>query len=163
MINNSTHVNWDGHAIKLTWFPTDQYPSIEKVTSVHGICFYENKILLVHIKDRGFNHPGGHVDQGETPEQALFREIYEEGYVNGESQYLGFIEVNQEHNPQYDPEGKYPRIGYQLFYKVNVTECFPFARENESITRIWVEPSEVPFVINDHKLVNIILKEALDR
>lgn len=160
-MNKTIYVNWNGHHIKLTWIPTDKKPEIEKVTSVHGFCFDGERVLLVHVAGRGFNIPGGHIEKGEMPEQAFHREALEEGYVKGDITYLGMIEVSSEDNPLYDPNGKYPLIGYQLFYRMNIKECLPFSRENETLTRIWVEPSEVRFVINDHELSLSILEEAL--
>ena len=58
--------------------------------------------------------------------------------------------------------GKYPLIAYQAFYRMDVTECYPFLREHESLARIWVEPLEVPYVIEDHELSTVILNEALN-
>lgn len=49
-MTKTIYVNWNEHFIKLTWYPTTQLPPHEKVTSVHGYCFHEDKILLVHIK-----------------------------------------------------------------------------------------------------------------
>lgn len=132
-----------------------------KVTSVHAVCFKDGNILLALIKNRGFNYPGGHIDTGEKLEEALSREVYEEGYVKGTIQYIGAIEVSHKENPLFDPNGKYPLIAYQAFYRMDVTECLPFLHENESIARIWVEPAEVPFVINDHELSKFILQDAL--
>ncbi|TCZ79486.1 NUDIX domain-containing protein [Paenibacillus albiflavus] len=161
-MNQSIYVNWGGGNVKLTWLPTDQLPSVDKVTSVHGICFDKDRILLVHVKDRGFSIPGGHVEDNELLEQALHREVHEEGYVKGRiSGLLGMIKVNHQENPNFDPNGKYPMIGYQVFYRMEITECLPYARENEATARVWVEASEFPYVINDHALMNLILKEAL--
>lgn len=42
-----------------------------------------------------------------------------------------------------------------------IQECLPFLREHETITRIWVEPEEVPYIIHDHELAHVILQEAL--
>lgn len=162
-MNRTIYADWGGHKVKLTWIPSNHLPDLNKVTSVHGFCFYQNKVLLVHVKGRGFNIPGGHVEPGESPEQAFHREAYEEGYVKGEVKYLGTIEVSHEDNPLFDPHGKYPLIGYQLFYRMDITECLPFTRENESTSRIWVEPEEIPYVINDHELSLLILDEALKK
>lgn len=154
-------VNWNGNIVKLTWHSRMKITKSIKVTSVHAVCFKEGNILLTLIKERGFNYPGGHMDTGEMIEVALHREVYEEGYVKGTIQYIGAIEVSHKENPIYDPNGKYPLIAYQVFYRMDVTECLPFLREYESIARIWVEPAEVPFVINDHELSKLILHDAL--
>ncbi|WP_339216588.1 NUDIX domain-containing protein [Solibacillus sp. FSL W8-0372] len=157
----TVYVNWGGNKVKLTWIPGMEINQSIKVTSVHSICIKDDNILLVDIKHRGFNFPGGHLEAGEKIEEAILRETYEEGYVNGKIQYIGSIEVSHEENPSFNPNGKYPMIGYQAFYRMDVNECFPFFREHESNTRIWVKPTEVPFVINDHELTKLILEDAI--
>jgi 8-oxo-dGTP diphosphatase len=160
-MTNTICVDWDGNYVKLTWLPMKNIIDITKVTSVHGYCFYKGKVLLVDIKGRGWNVPGGHVEPGETPEEAFHREAYEEGYVKGSIHYIGAIEVSHEENPLFDPNGKYPLKGYQMFYRMNVEEFSDFLGENESLSRIWLEAEKVPQVIHDHELAKIILKEAL--
>ena len=44
---------------------------------------------------------------------------------------------------------------------MDIKECHPFLRENETISRIWVEPEEVPFVIDDHEIAITVLEEIL--
>lgn len=161
MLRTTIYVDWNGHHMKLTWIPYEEAPDITKVTSVHGCCFHEDKVLLVNVAGRGFNMPGGHVENGETPEEAFHREAWEEGSVEGMIQYIGMIEVSAEEDSLYDPNGKYPLIGYQLFYRMDITKCHPFSRENETTTRIWAEPTEVPFVIQEHELALLVLQEAL--
>lgn len=162
-MNQTIRVEWNGQPIKLTWIPAKEMPDLSKVTSVHGICLYQGNVLAVHVQGRGFNIPGGHVELGESPEQAFHREVLEEGCVRGESAYLGMMEINHEENEHFDPNGKYPLIGYQLFYRMNITECLPFSRENECVARIWVEPSEFAYVVNEHELIGLVLKEALHK
>ncbi|MGV3465842.1 MAG: NUDIX hydrolase [Heyndrickxia sp.] len=157
---DQTYVNWDGNPVLLTWNPSEM-PKMELVTSVHGYCFLDEKIMLVKIDHRGFNMPGGHIEANETPEQTFHREAFEEGYVKGEIKYLGAIEVNHQNNPHFDPNGKYPLIGYQLFFRMDIIECLPFLREHESIARIWVEPDQVPFIIEDHPLSLKVLEAAM--
>lgn len=154
-------VNWNGHRVKLTWIPNFQFDELSVVTSVHAICIQDDKVLLSKIKGRGFNYPGGHVESGESAEEAMHREVYEEAYVKGEITYLGAIKVDHEENTSFIPGGKYPMIGYQFFYRMDVKACYPFLRENEGTARIWVEPTEVPFIIEDHELATIILDDAL--
>lgn len=104
--------------------------------------------------------PGGHIEANETPEDAIHREVYEEGFVKGKVNYIGAIEVNHKVNPLFNPNGKYPLVGYQLFYRMDIEDSEPFKRKYETITRIWVEPEEVPYVIEDHDLVPFIVEEA---
>ncbi|MFB7157377.1 NUDIX domain-containing protein [Lysinibacillus sp. NPDC056232] len=117
--------------------------------------------MLVHIDGRGFNFPGGYIEKGETPEEAFHREAFEEGYVKGHIHYIGAIEVSHEANPLFNADGQYPLIGYQMFYSMEVQDCLPFLREHETISRIWVEQEEVPYMINDHEISQLILQEAL--
>lgn len=154
-------VDWGGNNVKLTWMPQMKLTESLKVTSVHAVCIKDGKVLLAHIKDRGFNYPGGHVENGEKIEEAILRETYEEGYVKGTIKYIGSIKVSHKENLSFDSRGKYPLIAYQAFFRMDVIECLPFLREHESSARIWVEPSEVPFVINDHELSKLILDHAL--
>lgn len=153
-------VVWGQHPVRLKWQPSKLIGKKDIITSVHGCCFHEGKILLVKVKKRGFNLPGGHIESNETPEEAFHREVFEEGYVKGVATYIGAIEVNHEENPFFEPNGKYPMVGYQLFFRMDIEECEPFLREHETATRIWVEPEEVPYVIEDHDIILSILKEA---
>ncbi|NHM32008.1 NUDIX domain-containing protein [Neobacillus terrae] len=160
-MKNQIYVAWNGHHIKLTWCTGLIISDTSMVTSVHGYCFSERKVLLVNVKGRGFSVPGGHVEEGETLEEAFHREAFEEGYVRGQIQYIGALEVSHEENPLFDPKGKYPLIGYQAFYRMDIEEVVLFLHENETSCRIWVEPELVPFVLEDNELHRFILEEAL--
>ncbi|WP_374966875.1 NUDIX hydrolase [Lysinibacillus sp. RS5] len=161
-MNNQIYANWSGHHVKLTWLPHKKIDDYSKVTSVHGVCFYNGNVLLVHVDGRGFNFPGGHIEKRETPEDTMHREAFEEGYVKGHINYIGAIEVSHEENPLFNAAGKYPLIGYQMFYRIDIQKCLPFLREHETISRIWVEPEEVAYVINDHEISQLIIQEAVN-
>lgn len=83
-MNHQIYVDWGRHKVSLTWQPFKNMTQSEIVTSVHSYCFYQGKVLLVKVKERGFNIPGGHIEVGESPEEAIHREVYEEGYVMGQ-------------------------------------------------------------------------------
>jgi hypothetical protein len=55
----TTYVTWGQSLVKLTWTATQPTPQPELKTSVHGLCFHENQLLLVDIKNRGWHFPGG--------------------------------------------------------------------------------------------------------
>ncbi len=57
-------------------FQENAFPT--KSVHVLVICRYQNKWLLTIHKERGWEFPGGKMEQGETPEQAARREVYEE-------------------------------------------------------------------------------------
>lgn len=133
-----------------------------QVTSVHAVCIQDEKVILSHVLGRGFCLPGGHVEVGETNEQALHRELYEEAYIRGALSYIGCIEVSHEENPNFDPSGKYPLIGYQAMYRVEQIECLPFLREFEATARIWVEPTEATYVSDEHALFSEVISTAFN-
>lgn len=160
-MRNQTYVIWDGQTVSLTWQPYKPLKENDILTSVHGYCFLDEKLVLVQVKGRGFNVPGGHVEKGEEPEQALRREIYEEAYIEGDFTYIGAIKVDHSENRGFMENGKYPKVGYQLFYRMDITKCFPFLRQFETTARIWVESEEVPYVMDDHELALLVLKEAV--
>lgn len=162
-MNPSIYENWNGHKVKLTWMPGEEEPDPSLVTSVHGICLHQGLVLAVHVQGRGFNLPGGHVEPGEAPEEAFHREAWEEGSVKGTAVYLGKMEVSHEEDEHFDPGGKYPMIGYQPFYRMEITEVLPFNREHECLSRIWVEPEEFGHVVDEHRLIGQVLDEALQR
>lgn len=45
-MKNQTYVNWDGHVVSLTWQPYMKLETADIVTSVHGYCFFEEKLCL---------------------------------------------------------------------------------------------------------------------
>ena len=61
---------------------------------VSGIVINDNKLLLVDMDNAGFLClPGGHVELGETSEQAICREMEEElGFKLEIEKYLGVVE-----------------------------------------------------------------------
>ncbi len=75
----------------------------------HNSVINGGNILMVRHPDRGWEFPGGHVEEGETPEDALMRELQEE--VGGQGTliswntdyypdgWVGFVSVDSEHAP----------------------------------------------------------------
>ena len=95
---------------------------IGKIISCRAVIIREDKILLMHRRKNGHEYwvfPGGHVESGESPEQAMIREVWEETnlkvtklsqpfeYVNStfsENECYFMCEV-AEGKPKLDPSG----------------------------------------------------------
>lgn len=78
------------------------------------ICRYNEKWLLTKHKTRGYEFPGGNVEDGETAEEGAIREVLEEtgGHVQ-ELHYIG----------QYFVDGKADKIVKNVYFaKVNQLE-----------------------------------------
>ncbi|WP_419961766.1 NUDIX hydrolase [Psychrobacillus sp. BM2] len=153
------YVSWGNSKIKLTWKRDSQLPPRNLITSVHGFCLKEGKLLLVNLNHRGWDFPGGHIEHEETPEDCLKREAYEEGYVTGSIFLLGHIIVDHNENPKWDASSKYPKVGYQVFYLMNIDRLHDFQAQFESAERILINPGEVIEYYHDW---NELYQEILD-
>lgn len=113
------------------------------------------------IKNRGWHFPGGHIEKKESPEECFKREVMEEGCVEGDCSYLGFVEVNHSENPNWDSDSPYPLIGYQVLYRMDITRIHPFKAIFESAQRMFIDPSQAAIHCKDwHVVYDDILMRA---
>ena len=72
------------------------FPKKELLSAVFLIALDESKILAIQ-NERGWEIPGGHIEQGETCEQALIREVQEEaGATFSDPKLLAIIESDNQ-------------------------------------------------------------------
>lgn len=132
--------------VYLKFIPAKEYQLMENVTatSVHCFPLSENQEdILFTINPRGIDIIGGHVEPGETAEEALIREAMEEASIDVRSfRLIGAIEVDNRDNPQAILKG-YPEKGYQLFYAVDNYSLLPFQATHECTDRKFVPISDI--------------------
>lgn len=154
----TTYVNWDEAKVKLTWRPDLKLPPRNLISSVHGFCFLDDQLLLVNLNHRGWDFPGGHMEIGETAENCFKREAMEEGYVAGVCELLGHIIVDHSENSLWSEECKYPKVGYQVFYRMDINQVYDFEAKFESAERIFINTDEIRDYYHDwHELYKEIL------
>ncbi len=130
--------------VTLTFLTPKEWESLgsPEATSVHGFPLSDNKVLFT-VNPRGIDIIGGHVEAGETGEQAFIRESLEEAsIVPTKYEIVGVIQVDNKNNPKALEKG-YPLLGYQLFYKVTEFINLPFKATNECTDRKWVNKENV--------------------
>jgi 8-oxo-dGTP diphosphatase len=149
MTKLKTH--WGKHAVTLEWMKSQTLPDMP-ISSAHGFCFYENGIFLVNIDTRG------HIEEEETPEQCFAREAMEEASIFGTSKLIGYTLVDNRED-LYRVPGKYPDIGVQAFFRMDVEKVLTFDNKFESSDRMLFYPEELP---DYHAGWNIILEEILE-
>lgn len=153
---------WGKHEVALTWVPAKEAPLGVTVTSTHGLCFDDGFVVMVNLESRGWDFPGGHMEDGETPEECFAREAMEEACISGTASMLGYILVDNREDPAFDP-GKYPEIGCQIYYRMEVESVHPFNQDFESSERSFCFPDSVPAMHgNWNEIYDSILWEAVE-
>lgn len=94
---HSTLVSRTGQTIPITYRDIDSPDELngEKIKGVHAYCFYDDKLVVVYAEmKKTWGPPGGAVEPGETIEEAVVREVFEETNMRVLKQKIfGYLEA----------------------------------------------------------------------
>ena len=112
--------------------------------SARAIIERGGKVLVMHSRKYDYyKFPGGGIEQGETPEQALVREVREEsGYLVRPETIEEYGSVLRRNRDNKDPEAIFEQQNYYYFCEIG-DERVPIVQEDyeidEGFEPVWVE------------------------
>ncbi len=135
----------------LTWLPepneslialTSQLPPLELISTALVVAFDGDRLLMTELVSRGWDIPGGHIEQGEHPEATVHREVLEEtGATLGELHLLGYQRLRLLGPAPSAYAYPYPDC-YQVFYRGQVISLPDFLPTQEARSRALFPPAE---------------------
>lgn len=125
------------------WFvagPAAPRDCSEAFQAVLVFAFYGDWIVLANIAGRGATTPSGHIEQGESPEQAAIRETYEETggrIASGSLRRIGYH--------AYSPltGERQGRVLYCPAYVAEIEQFDPLPAGSESLECLLVRPEDL--------------------
>lgn len=156
----TTRTMWGSHPVKITFVPATVAPEGYTVSSTCGFCFLDGEVVMVNLDSRGWDLPGGHMEAGETPEECFAREAMEEACISGTSEMIGYLLVDNREDPSFDEAtSKYPAVGCQIYFRMDVEQVHDFVQDFESSERALFPVESVP---GQHGNWNVVSQAILD-
>jgi 8-oxo-dGTP diphosphatase len=133
----------------LEWLPvpntvhlvlSDSLPMLNLITSAFALAFVDDRLLMTDVVGRGWDIPGGHIEEGEQPEDAARREVSEEtGAKLGPMQPIAYQHIRLLAPPPAEYCYPYPD-SYQVFYVARIMSLGSFDATGECRRRDLFSP-----------------------
>lgn len=156
-------MHWGAQPVRLTAFRCSQLPTDAPTTSVHIVAFHGGRVLVVCDRKGVFGFPGGRLEAGETLDEALTREVYEEACAYLQPHYTLFGAMKIECTTRL-PGRAYPHpYTYMAMYTGSVRAMDPIRRDPAGIilSRALFTRQDCERNLLPHD--RILLREAMEK
>lgn len=157
----NTEHNLFGASNTVEVYLSDEFPELNLCASSYAFVFKDGNFLQTELKEgerpkRRFDIPGGHIDQGESPEEAVIRETFEEtGVVINNPKLIAYMKITSSLSKE-ENTSKYPYpTSYMLFYLCDLVREEEFFGNDEVHGRVWFNEEEFEnlFWIKENKIL----------
>ena len=147
LIQTQINLDWIPEGNTVETYLSSELPK-EGITAAYAIVFKDEKFLMTDLREgerptRRLDIPGGHIDEGESPEQACIREAYyeETGVVVSIIKLVAYspfvLTIPKPENYKYP----YPK-SYMVFYLCEAVREDPFEGNDSTHGRVWLAPED---------------------
>lgn len=78
LIETYTDVKWLPENSTLKLYKSQELPELSATKSSFILAFKKDEVMLANVYGRGWDIPGGHIENSETPDESMQRELFEE-------------------------------------------------------------------------------------
>ena len=144
---------------------SNNLPPTDRITAAFVFAFDGDQLLMTHLKDRGWDLPGGHIESNETPEQTARREVFEETGARL-NQLTCFAHTHLHIDAPKPNNYTYPYPdSYMVFYWAHIDTLEPFTKTSEADNRQTFDPEnarQLDFIKKNRALYYAAFNAAVD-
>ncbi len=143
----------------------DELPPVKSITATCVYAFDGDRLLMTHLKSRGWDMPRGPVKLGETPDCAARREVYEK--TGARLNQIGvFAHLHLRVDGPKPERYAYPHPdSYAVFYWAHIDTLENFTKTQEVRERDLFSPEnarQIPYIANNRELYRAAFECAVD-